>query len=70
MDKSAKTNALRACRAILWKQNWTSCTHNTGTEVSDWAKREHNMHKKKLCSADMMVYAAMCMVRGIFNACV
>ena len=35
----------------------------------DRAKIEYNMHKKKLCSSEMMVYAAMCMVRDMVNAC-
>ena len=52
-------------------QHWTSYMHNAGTEVSEWAKAEYNMHKKKLCSTAMTAYAAMCnMVRYMVSACV
>ena len=60
---------LRACRAILGTQKLTSYNHNACTGVSDWAQSEYNMHKKKLCLSDMMVYAAMYMVKDMVNAC-
>ena len=69
MDKAAKSNVLRACRAVPGTQNWTSYTHNAGTDISDWAQTEYNIHKKKLCSSDMIAYAATCMVRDMVNAC-
>ena len=66
-DKSAKNNDLKVCRAILGTQNWTSHTHNAVTDVSEWAKVEYSMHKKKLCSSEMTAYAAMCMVRDMWS---
>ena len=40
-----------------------------GADISDWEKVEYHMHKKKLCSSDMTVITAMCMVRDMVNAC-
>ena len=68
MDKGAKSNVLRACKAVPGTQNWTSYTRNAGTGVSYWVQKEYNMHKKKLCSSDMAVYAAMFMIRDMVNA--
>ena len=69
VDKDKKSNVLRACRAVLGTQNWTSYTHNAGADVSDWAKDEYHMYKKSLCSSDMRAMTAMCMVRDMVNAC-
>ena len=62
VDKGAKSNMLRARRAVLGTQNWTSYSHNAGTDVSDWTQKEYHMHKKKLCSSDMAAYESMCMI--------
>ena len=68
VDKGATSNVLRACRAVLGTQNCTSYTHNAGADVSDWAKGEYHMHKKKLCSSDMTAITVMYMVRDMVNA--